>query len=70
MKAYRAHGRYALSGRYDFEKDDATGVGAGASVLAVVAPVAIAQIDQTSDQSNEAGEIEQELDVSREGEIV
>jgi len=39
-------------------------------VLAVVAPVAIAQIDQTSDQSSEAGEIEQELDVSREGEIV
>ena len=41
-----------------------------ALALAFVAPTAIAQVDQTSDQSSEAGEIGQEFDVSREGGIV
>ena len=41
-----------------------------ASVLVVVAPAAMAQVDQTSDQSGEAGEFNQEFDVSREGGIV
>src|SRR3712207_5700796 len=41
-----------------------------ASVLTVVAPAAIAQVGQTSDQSSEAGEFNQEFDVSREGGIV
>ena len=40
-----------------------------ALALAVVAPTAIAQVDQTSDQSSEAGEIGQEFDISREGGI-
>ena len=41
-----------------------------ALALAFVAPNAIAQVDQASDQSSEAGEIGQEFDVSREGGIV
>jgi LPXTG-motif cell wall-anchored protein len=38
--------------------------------LAFVTPTAIAQVNQASDQSSEAGEIGQEFDVSREGGIV
>jgi LPXTG-motif cell wall-anchored protein len=41
-----------------------------ALALAFVAPTAIAQVNQASDQSSEAGEIGQEFDVSREGGIV
>ena len=38
--------------------------------LAFVTPTAIAQVNQASDQSSEAGEIGQEFDVSREGGVV
>ncbi len=41
-----------------------------ALALTFVAPTAIAQVDQASGQSSEAGEIGQEFDVSREGGIV
>jgi LPXTG-motif cell wall-anchored protein len=41
-----------------------------ALALAFVTPTAIAQVNQASDQSSEAGEIGQEFDVSREGGIV
>ena len=41
-----------------------------ALALAFVTPTAIAQVNQASDQTSEAGEIGQEFDVSREGGIV